>query len=446
MLGNKRSEVLLANIRNGQPMSQREKLRLIVNLSIPSILAQITTVMMFFIDAGMVGHLGAEASASIGLVESTTWLMGSVMTAASTGFSVQVAHFIGANDFFRARQVFRHALICGLLFSMLIAVIGIAIHNPLPLWLGGGSDIAGDSSRYFLVFSMTMPFILLFHLSNAMIKCSGNMQLPSVMSVLLCILDVIFNYVFIYLLHMGVVGAAIGTSMAYICTSLPTVWLATCRNKILALKLDTVPFHWVWNYVTKAIRISLPMAVQSVLMSFQLFCNHGREPMLYAGIRYRRCCDDARWPDIWCRKKGTLQEFCPHDRSLGHDCHGFHGLGDVYICTRNDWSSESGRSYPQPWHYCFAHRSLCRTVLCCVNRGLQHMCRSWRHTASGHYKPCFHVVRPTYACSLACPRLWTERRLDSHGNRTDFPWKYVSLPPFPWQLVERNTRKSCGRG
>ena len=193
MLGNKRSEVLLANIRNGQPMSQREKLRLIVNLSIPSILAQITTVMMFFIDAGMVGHLGAEASASIGLVESTTWLMGSVMTAASTGFSVQVAHFIGANDFFRARQVFRHALICGLLFSMLIAVIGIAIHNPLPLWLGGGSDIAGDSSRYFLVFSMPMPFILLFHLSNAMIKCSGNMQLPSVMSVLLCILDVIFN-------------------------------------------------------------------------------------------------------------------------------------------------------------------------------------------------------------------------------------------------------------
>ena len=166
MLGNKRSEVLLANIRNGQPMSQREKLRLIVNLSIPSILAQITTVMMFFIDAGMVGHLGAEASASIGLVESTTWLMGSVMTAASTGFSVQVAHFIGANDFFRARQVFRHALICGLLFSMLIAVIGIAIHNPLPLWLGGGSDIAGDSSRYFLVFSMTMPFILLFHLSD----------------------------------------------------------------------------------------------------------------------------------------------------------------------------------------------------------------------------------------------------------------------------------------
>lgn len=267
MLGNKKSEALLANIRNGLPISQNEKLKLIVSLSIPSILAQITTVMMFFIDASMVGHLGAEASASIGLVESTTWLMGSVMSAASMGFSVQVSHFIGANDFFKARQVFRHGLLCGLAFSLIIATIGTSIHSVLPLWLGGGNDINHDASQYYLVFSLTMPFILLFHLSASMIKCSGNMQLPSLMSVLLCVLDVIFNYLFIYILHLGVVGAAIGTSMAYISTSLPIAWMATRRNRILALQLDNVPFKWVWDYVTKAIRISLPMAIQSVLMS-----------------------------------------------------------------------------------------------------------------------------------------------------------------------------------
>ena len=51
----------------GMEMNRREKLNLIVGLSIPSMLAQISTVMMFFIDASMVGHLGAEASASIGM-------------------------------------------------------------------------------------------------------------------------------------------------------------------------------------------------------------------------------------------------------------------------------------------------------------------------------------------------------------------------------------------
>ena len=92
----------MESIRLGRDMARREKLNLIVGLSIPSMLAQISTVMMFFIDASMVGHLGAEASASIGLIESTTWLIGSLLSAAATGFSVQVAHFIGANDFVKS--------------------------------------------------------------------------------------------------------------------------------------------------------------------------------------------------------------------------------------------------------------------------------------------------------------------------------------------------------
>ena len=267
MLGSKSSERLLANIRNGLPMTQGEKLRLIVSLSVPSMLAQLTTVMMFFIDAGMVGHLGAEASASIGLIESTAWLIGSVLSASAIGFSVQVSHFIGANDFPKARQVFRQAYICEIVLSLLLLVVGVAIHHSLPLWLGGSATVAAQSARYFFIFSLTIPFLMLFHLSCDMLKCTGNMQLASAMSVLLCVLDVAFNYVFIYRLHLGVMGAALGTAVAYICTSLPITWFATCRDKILALKWDRAPFHWVWNYVMKAVKISLPIAVQSILMS-----------------------------------------------------------------------------------------------------------------------------------------------------------------------------------
>ena len=114
------STALLYKIRSGQPMTLGDKLRLIVGLSIPSILAQVTSVLMFFIDAAMVGHLGAEASASIGLVESTTWLMGSITNAASMGFSVQVAHYIGANDFRQARAAFRNGIVSTAVVSLSI--------------------------------------------------------------------------------------------------------------------------------------------------------------------------------------------------------------------------------------------------------------------------------------------------------------------------------------
>ena len=266
MFSSKKSDTLLAKIRNGAQLTGREKLELIVELSIPSMLAQITTVMMFFIDAAMVGHLGAAASASIGLVETTTWLMGSILSAVSLGFSVQVAHFIGANDFTRARQVFRHALVCGVAFSVLMALVGASIHHPLPYWLGGKDDIAPMSSGYFLIFSLTLPAVLLFHLMSAMLKSAGEMRVPSLLSIMMCGLDVVFNYLFIYILKLGVVGAALGTMSAYFFTVIPMAWQAIYKNKIIALRLDRTPFVWMGSYVRNAVKISFPVAVQNILM------------------------------------------------------------------------------------------------------------------------------------------------------------------------------------
>ena len=266
MFSSKKSDTLLAKIRNGAQLTGREKLELIVELSIPSMLAQITTVMMFFIDAAMVGHLGAAASASIGLVETTTWLMGSILSAVSLGFSVQVAHFIGANDFTRARQVFRHALVCGVVFSVLMALVGAIIHQSLPYWLGGKDDIAPMSSGYFLIFSLTLPAVLLFHLMSAMLKSAGEMRVPSLLSIMMCGLDVAFNYLFIYVLKLGVVGAALGTMSAYFFTVIPMAWQAICKNKIIALRLDRTPFVWMGSYVRNAVKISFPVAVQNILM------------------------------------------------------------------------------------------------------------------------------------------------------------------------------------
>ena len=248
-------------------MGTNDKLNLIVSLSIPSILAQITSVLMFFIDASMVGHLGAEASAAIGLVESTTWLFGSLTSAASMGFSVQVAHFVGANDFQRARQVFRHGLVCTSVLSVFIVVVCLLIYRPLPFWLGGGADIAHDASLYFLIFVLSTPFFMFNNLSGAMLKCSGNMRIPSIISVTMCLLDVVFNYVFIFVLHLGVMGAAIGSALAIFVAACLEGYFAIVRSEMLSLFRENESFRWMPDYVKNALKIASPMALQSMLMS-----------------------------------------------------------------------------------------------------------------------------------------------------------------------------------
>lgn len=262
-----RSEALLSQIRGGLPMNRGDKLNLIFQLSLPSILAQVTSVMMFFIDQAMVGRIGVEAAAACGLVESSTWFFGNLTSAASMGFSVQVAHFIGANDFKKARSVFRHGLICTFVLSVMLALVGIAISWKLPFWLGGGADIAGDATTYFFVFMCIMPFFQLSSISGAMLKCSGNMRIPSIMSVLMCLLDVVFNYILIFVFHFGVLGVALGTAMAIVIGGSVQAYFAIFRSDILTLKQDREPFTFVWEYLRNALKISAPMAAQSFLMS-----------------------------------------------------------------------------------------------------------------------------------------------------------------------------------
>ena len=67
-----------------------------------------------YIDAAMVGSLGKDATASIGLVTSTTWFVGGLCISAAMGFSVQAAQNIGAKEEAAARDVLRQSLLaCG---------------------------------------------------------------------------------------------------------------------------------------------------------------------------------------------------------------------------------------------------------------------------------------------------------------------------------------------
>ena len=262
----KNSEVLLSYIREGRTMTQREKLWLIIQLSVPSILAQISATVMFFIDASMVGHLGAKASAAIGLVESTGWLLGGLASAANMGFSVQVAHFIGANDFEAARRVLRQSLVCCLLWALMISLISVAIAPSLPYWLGGSEEIARDASLYFAIFGFCGIFFQMEGLAGSMLKCSGNMKIPSLLNIGMCVMDVCFNYLFIYILDMGVVGAAIGTGVAMLVTAVLMLYFLLVRSKMLALKGRPGTFKPKSDTVNTAIKIGAPMGLQHMLM------------------------------------------------------------------------------------------------------------------------------------------------------------------------------------
>ena len=240
------------------------QLRLVWQLSLPAILTQITTIAMQYIDSAMVGALGADASAAIGLVASSTWLFGGVTTAVSAGFSVQVAHRIGAGEDTEARTVVRHGLAAALTLAALLALLGLGICRQLPCWLGGGAEICADASAYFLTFSLMLPFSQLNSLTAGFLQCAGDMVTPSVLNAVMCGLDVVCNALLIP--HFGVLGAGMGTALACALVSLAMAWCCCVRNAQLRLRRgETYAFRP--EILKKAFRIGAPVAVQEIAMN-----------------------------------------------------------------------------------------------------------------------------------------------------------------------------------
>lgn len=240
------------------------QLRLVWQLSLPAILTQITTIAMQYIDSAMVGALGADASAAIGLVASSTWLFGGVTTAVSAGFSVQVAHRIGAGKDTEARTVVRHGLAAALTLAALLALLGLGICRQLPYWLGGGAEICADASAYFLTYSLMLPFSQLNSLTAGFLQCAGDMVTPSVLNAVMCGLDVVCNALLIP--HFGVLGAGMGTALACALVSLAMAWCCCVRNAQLRLRRGEA-HAFRPEILKKAFRIGAPVAVQEIAMN-----------------------------------------------------------------------------------------------------------------------------------------------------------------------------------
>lgn len=270
----------LGSMRDGQELSLWQLAVLTMQLSIPAIMAQLSSIVMQYIDASMVGHLGSGEAASIGLMSSSTWMMGGLCSALSVGFTVQVAHFIGAKEEDKARGIVRQGLAVAVIFSCILLLFGVLIHQRLPLWLGGEEGIRDNAAVYFLIYCLSLPVLQLNAMAGGMLQCSGNMKVPSMLHILMCVLDVLFNSVLIFNPRtivvfdseitipgagLGVLGAALGTSLAELVSVAFMLYFLLARSPALCLRKEE-RLAFSKEQLIRAFQLSLPVGFEQVVM------------------------------------------------------------------------------------------------------------------------------------------------------------------------------------
>ena len=182
-------EQLSARMRQGEQVPLRHTAQVALTLSIPSILQQIVVTAMEYIDAAMVGHIGAAATASIGIVSSSTWLLHGMLAGLCMAFSIQVAQYLGADRQQDARGVLRQSMLFNLVVGLAAAAFGVGISRFLPGWLGADTALQANASAYFAIWSASLPFIMAMGTYAAMLRSTGDALTPGLISVFTCVLS-----------------------------------------------------------------------------------------------------------------------------------------------------------------------------------------------------------------------------------------------------------------
>ena len=195
---------------------------------------------------------------------------------------MQVAHLIGARRNTEAAAVARQGYVATFLFSIAISAVGVALSPRLPYILGGSGETALGASAYFLIFALSLPVMQLNFLSNNMLRCSGNMLVPGITGVLMCVFDVFFNFFLIFPtreielagtaitipgFNLGVKGAALGTGLAMLVATLILATYLWHGNSELNLRRIRGYWRPTREVVRNAFTLGYPIGIERIINS-----------------------------------------------------------------------------------------------------------------------------------------------------------------------------------
>lgn len=111
-------------------------LRSLIVLSVPTIIEQILSTLLQYVDTAMVGHLGRQATASVSITTTITWLVGGVPSAIGVAVLALVSRYMGSRDERAVKSMSKQALILVLVFGILMGGISLLLSPFIPRWMG----------------------------------------------------------------------------------------------------------------------------------------------------------------------------------------------------------------------------------------------------------------------------------------------------------------------
>lgn len=219
------------------------------------------------IDTVIVGHfVGKEALASVG--GSSAQIIALIVgffTGLSSGASVVIAQFFGAQDERSVRQSLHTAYAFSIMGSIIISILGIVLAPSMLSWMHTPAEIMADSILYLRIYFAGILFVFIFNMGSSILRAVGDSRHPLYYLIICCFLNIVLDAAFVVIFRMGVLGVALATFLSQAFSSALVTHKLMKAEGILRLFLRRIRFHG--SVMKSQLRIGIPAGVEAVMYS-----------------------------------------------------------------------------------------------------------------------------------------------------------------------------------
>lgn len=215
--------------------------KLLLKLSIPTLIAQIVNMLYNIVDRIFIGHIpevGSLALTGVGVCLPIILVVSAFAALVSAGGAPRASIFMGKNEMENAERTLGGCFTLQIVVSIVLTAVLLLFGRPLLLAFGASENTISYASDYLRVYSLGTIFVQLTLGMNAFITAQGFTKISMISVVIGAACNIVLDPVFIFLLDMGPAGAALATILSQ---AVSCVWVLSFlfgKKTILRLKKE----------------------------------------------------------------------------------------------------------------------------------------------------------------------------------------------------------------
>ena len=237
-------------------------------LIFPLIIEQILVMAVGVADTVMVSYAGEVAISGVGLVDMINNLIITILAAIDAGGAIVVSQYIGNKDKKNANIASSQLLTVTMVISTVIMILSLIFHQfLLSIFFGSiEADVMKAAITYFIISAVSFPFLGIYNSSAALYRSMEKTKVTMYVSILMNLINVVGNFIGVFILHAGVVGVAVPTLISRIVAAVIMFSLSLNKNNLVYIKVKDV-IAWNKNMINRILKIAIPNGIENGLFT-----------------------------------------------------------------------------------------------------------------------------------------------------------------------------------